>query len=492
MAVKLSPFGPNPQWVDGNGDPANGYKLFFYAAGSSTKQNTYTDSTGNTANSNPIVLNSLGQPANAIWFTEGLDYKAVLAPANDTDPPASAIWTRDNLEGINDAGNTADQWKASGVTPTYVSATQFTVPGDQTEEFKANRRFKATVTAGTVYGYYSSSSYDGSSLTTVNTSNDSGSLDAGLSAISHGLITPDNTSLRVITGMIADAAITYAKLAASTITSLIAAVYADPVRAVPVRQTVLSGPVTSAGLPDFGGSTGAATVTMSGTLVATAANGTTNRTGEGTDLEWTGLTTNGTMYLYVDVGADGTLTPGAGTVAPLYRWGGADVTTSGQFTFNIQQMQGKVGDGSAATQTYRVYVGQVTVASNVTSAITWYALMGRYTGAWTSTLPGTTTAITANHNLGIVNIASSEQVKPRGVLEIECITAEQSYAIGDVVSEPPSSYTNAVMPLKSVIQGNVVYAITGATTAFNGFNGGAAAALTAARWKYRFRVERGW
>jgi hypothetical protein len=203
MAVKLSPFGPNPQFVDANGNPASGYKLFFYAAGSSTKQNTYTDSTGNTANSNPIVLNSLGQAANAIWFTEGLDYKAVFAPSTDTDPPSSAVWTRDDLSGINDTSLNIDQWVASGLTPTYVSATQFTLVGDQTSAFHVNRRVKFTVTAGTVYGYISVSAY--TTLTTVTVVLDSGSLDSGLSAVSLGVITSTNTSLPQISDWVKSA-----------------------------------------------------------------------------------------------------------------------------------------------------------------------------------------------------------------------------------------------------------------------------------------------
>jgi hypothetical protein len=197
MAVKLSPFGPNPQWVDGNGDPAVGHKLFFHAAGSSTKQNTYTDSTGNTANANPIVLNALGQSDTAIWFTEGLDYKAVLAPPSDTDPPTSAIWSRDDLSGINDASISVDQWVASGLTPTYVSATSFTLVGDQTTAFHVGRRLKSTVTAGTAYSTITASAYG--ALTTITVVNDSGSaLDSGLSAVSYGLPTSDNTSIPVI------------------------------------------------------------------------------------------------------------------------------------------------------------------------------------------------------------------------------------------------------------------------------------------------------
>jgi len=71
MSVNPSTFGPCPQFELADGTPAVGNLLFFYVAGSSTKQNTYTDSTGGVANTNPIVLNSLGQPDTEIWFTTG-------------------------------------------------------------------------------------------------------------------------------------------------------------------------------------------------------------------------------------------------------------------------------------------------------------------------------------------------------------------------------------------------------------------------------------
>lgn len=109
--VNSSPFGPKPQFEIAAGTPAIGNQLFFYVAGSvNTKRNTYTDSTGSTANTNPIVLNALGMPVNEIWFTEGESYKVVYAPAGDTDPPTSPIWTIDNLRGINDSSPTISYW----------------------------------------------------------------------------------------------------------------------------------------------------------------------------------------------------------------------------------------------------------------------------------------------------------------------------------------------------------------------------------------------
>lgn len=197
MAVNCSPFGPKPQFLLADGTPAVGNKLFFYVAGSvNTKQNTYTDSTGGVANTNPIVLNALGQPTTQIWFTAGQSYKVVFAPSTDTDPPTSPIWTIDNLVGINDTSVSIDQWVV-GPAPTYVSATSFTLAGDQTSTFQPGRRVKTTNSGGTVYSTISTSVFG--AVTTVTVLNDSGTLDVGLSAVSYGLLSSDNPSTPLLT-----------------------------------------------------------------------------------------------------------------------------------------------------------------------------------------------------------------------------------------------------------------------------------------------------
>lgn len=194
MAVNVSPFGPKPQFELSTGLPAVGNLLFFYVAGStSTKQDTYTSSTGLSTNTNPIVLNSLGMPPNEIWFTAGVGYKVVYAPSTDTDPPTSPIWTIDNLTGIPSSSTTTpDQWVAWAVAPTYVSATSFTVPGDQTSTFHVGRRVKTVNSGGTIYSTISVTAFG--AVTTVTLVNDSGVLDAGLSAVSYGIISYVNTS----------------------------------------------------------------------------------------------------------------------------------------------------------------------------------------------------------------------------------------------------------------------------------------------------------
>lgn len=90
----LAPF---VKWAafDSNGDPAAGWHLFTYIAGTATKQATYTDIALMNGNTNPIVLDSAGRAT--IFLLPGTSYKFVLQEAA-TDPPTSPEWTQDNIE----------------------------------------------------------------------------------------------------------------------------------------------------------------------------------------------------------------------------------------------------------------------------------------------------------------------------------------------------------------------------------------------------------
>jgi len=77
--VSLSIFGGvGAQFFDNNGVPLAGGKIYTYEAGTLTPLATYTSSTGNTAHTNPIVLDSAGRvPGGEIWNALRL-YKFVL------------------------------------------------------------------------------------------------------------------------------------------------------------------------------------------------------------------------------------------------------------------------------------------------------------------------------------------------------------------------------------------------------------------------------
>lgn len=194
MAVSPSALGVKPQFELGDGTPAVGYRLFFYVGGSvNTKQNTFSDSTGATPNANPLVLNSLGFVPTELWWNTSQLYKVVYAPPGSDDPPSSSVWTLDNVPAVNSAVALADQWVTSGLTPTFVNATTFTVPGDATSTFQIGRRVKTTNSGGTVYSTITNSVFG--ALTTVTVVNDSGVLDSGLSSVSYGLLSPLNPSV---------------------------------------------------------------------------------------------------------------------------------------------------------------------------------------------------------------------------------------------------------------------------------------------------------
>jgi hypothetical protein len=87
MAV-ITPI-PKTQFIGANGAPLVGGKVYTYQAGTTSPQVTYTDSTGSSANTNPIILDSRGE-AN-IWLGEAT-YKFKLTDANDVE-----IWTVDYI-----------------------------------------------------------------------------------------------------------------------------------------------------------------------------------------------------------------------------------------------------------------------------------------------------------------------------------------------------------------------------------------------------------
>jgi len=94
MAVTVSP-SPYQTVLDGSGLPINGAKVFVYLSGTTTKTDTYTDATGATANTNPILTDSAGR---FVAFLDGTSlYKFVYALPTDTDPPTSPFKTVDGI-----------------------------------------------------------------------------------------------------------------------------------------------------------------------------------------------------------------------------------------------------------------------------------------------------------------------------------------------------------------------------------------------------------
>ena len=132
--TSLSPT-PKLQFFDLNGAPLSGGLLYTYEAGSTTPLATYTDSTGVSANTNPIVLDSRGE-AN-VWL-EGAIYKFALYTSVGV-----LIWTVDNINGSTFAfnatgdGTTTAFSVVNGLTAIYINGVY-------------QNRNTYTVTSGTV------------------------------------------------------------------------------------------------------------------------------------------------------------------------------------------------------------------------------------------------------------------------------------------------------------------------------------------------------
>lgn len=187
MAV-LRAFNDRRQYFDANGNPLSGGFVFWYLAGTTTKQNTHNSSSGATPNANPMTLDSAGRFASEVWLTNGSSYKMVITASTDTsDPPNSPIWTEDNIDGINETTNVVEAWIV-GPTPVFVSSTQFTLSGDQTATFTVGRRVRVTDSGGTKYGTIKTSAF--TTLTTITLDQGSNALASPLSAVSYGIDNP--------------------------------------------------------------------------------------------------------------------------------------------------------------------------------------------------------------------------------------------------------------------------------------------------------------
>lgn len=261
-----------------------------------------------------------------------------------------------------------------------------------------------------------------------------------------------------------------------------------------VRQTT-NGPIDTNGIPTVLPATSVAlsittqNVSGSAPLVVTAAQGfgspgnvdyvtqfTTNQT-------WSSLPASSTVYLYINA-SSGAL--GSTTLQPIYQVGGTPSTTNGQFTFNVGQMTGYMGNGSTAPATPLVFVGEVvTSGSAVTSSIA-YAYNGYYDSGWTNTLPGNGTNTSKNSNLGM----AANSPSPSSVT-IKNLTTEAGYSVGDITV--PSAYATYIYPIQVVLTRNTISFTTGNSgLVILNKSTGVSAVPTAANWAWRLQVSRGW
>lgn len=205
QACYLSPvFGAGAQLFTNQGVVLAGGIISAFQAGTTTPQLMYTDSTGTTPIGTTLTLDASGRPAQEIWLTAGQPYKFTVTTATGV----SVGYTYDNISGINDPGSSSAvsaEWTASGLTPTFISSSSFSLTGNQTAKFPVGQRIKYVVSGGTGYATVISSTYG--SVTTITVQTDSIVLDSGLSAVSYSFLNAAAPSVDAI-GVKYDSAIT--------------------------------------------------------------------------------------------------------------------------------------------------------------------------------------------------------------------------------------------------------------------------------------------
>ena len=113
MSANLVP-SPFMQFFTAGGVPLVGGKLYTYLAGTTTPLATYTNASGSTPNTNPVILDSRGEAA--VWVGPSA-YKFKLCDANNVE-----IWTADNIGDNYDSSSIVYAPAGTGAVSTTVQA----------------------------------------------------------------------------------------------------------------------------------------------------------------------------------------------------------------------------------------------------------------------------------------------------------------------------------------------------------------------------------
>ena len=130
MTATVAPF-PYHHFFDNNGEPAAGHQIFVYAAGTTTKIDTWSDEAQTTLNTNPIILDASGRARIFLEAETSVSYKFVFALPTDTDPPTSPIWTIDAVRSLGAAPSpvltTISTFTLSGTWTKMTNATSLNI-----------------------------------------------------------------------------------------------------------------------------------------------------------------------------------------------------------------------------------------------------------------------------------------------------------------------------------------------------------------------------
>lgn len=145
--ASLSPF-IFPQWLDNNGDPLSLGTITFYRYNTLTLADTYEDADGDSANANPVQLDSSGRPPVDI-FLQSIPYDIVLM-----DSLGNTVRTATNIQGgFSGSGLVANVASVAALRALAYGVINYVLMGD--------------VTAGALFYYWDESSSAADNGTTI-------------------------------------------------------------------------------------------------------------------------------------------------------------------------------------------------------------------------------------------------------------------------------------------------------------------------------------
>lgn len=134
------------QFLDDSGNPLAGGKVYYYEAGTTTLQTTYSDSAGTTPNANPLTLDSAGRLTTSIYFGDSdsfSDYKELL---QSSVAVTVSNWPVDNLPAATPAET------AAAFAPPLLAWTQVTSAASPVTltASDAGKAYEADTTSGNI------------------------------------------------------------------------------------------------------------------------------------------------------------------------------------------------------------------------------------------------------------------------------------------------------------------------------------------------------
>lgn len=138
--------GPKFYAWDDNGNPLSGGKVYTYQAGTNKPKATFTGENGETANTNPVILNAAGY---ASIYLAGA-YKIVVKDQNDV-----TVWT---VDPVTDAAQKQSDF-INEQPACYLGPKKIRINGDVTGFYEKGRAVRIALNAGFQYGFVRSTAF---------------------------------------------------------------------------------------------------------------------------------------------------------------------------------------------------------------------------------------------------------------------------------------------------------------------------------------------